>query len=77
MALSERVQLRVANWKFGSAWKITQEETAAGAVHDPHDEAVIRALAEMLGNPGWFEGNLGVIVGAVVYWLLADPAESL
>ena len=52
---NEELKERLFNWKFESALKYLDGET---------EEVfnIVKALADMFGNVGWFEGSLAIIV---------------
>jgi hypothetical protein len=56
---SKQLISRLVNWKFGQALA-----HVGGQPHDVQD--VINALATVFGDCGWFEGNMGIIVGAAL-----------
>ena len=57
---------RLRNWKFEQAAKyLTPEATG-------EERETVEALASLLGNSGWFFGNLGTLVDVVVETLMYD-----
>jgi hypothetical protein len=69
LGLSEPVVGRLLNWKFESAkFQATPADriVAGGA---------LETLAATFGNPGWFDGSMGELVGAMVA-LLIGPQET-
>ena len=55
--MNAKLVSRLRNWKFDSALRYVGGE---------EDAEVVYALAESFGNSGWFDGSMGVIVGALV-----------
>jgi hypothetical protein len=65
MMLSDQCKGRLGEWKFSSAAGYLDQAEPTEAERD-----LVEALASAFGNPGWFEGSLGVIVSAVVAGLV-------
>lgn len=71
--LSEKVRNRLYNWKFAQAANQLEIEDEADIQQGDDGECeLVCALALVLGDCGWFEGNLGIIVTAAVSPLLGD-----
>lgn len=62
--LSTRTVERLGNWKFSQA-KVALDDQVQ-EVPTEEERGLIEALAATFENSGWFEGHLGVIVGAAV-----------
>ena len=63
--LSDEVKDRLYNWKFEQAWRrLTHGDDSSAPTED--EAALVEALSDMLGNPGWFEGNLGTVIDAAL-----------
>lgn len=62
MALSDRVQGRLENWKFLTALTYMEIDATKGIIPTDEEKELIEALALMLGNPGGFTGNLATVV---------------
>jgi hypothetical protein len=63
--LSDEVKDRLVNWKFEQAWRrLTHGDDSSAPTQE--EAEVVQALADMLGDPGWFEGNLGVVIDAAL-----------
>lgn len=63
--MNDELRGRLANWKFAQAAQHIAEEPE-------HVREQVLALALLFDNIGWFDGAMGVIVGAVVDGLLRD-----
>ena len=61
--MSEDLKSRLANWKFKDAEKLARSERD---FLYPQDHMLIEALSNMLGNSGYFDGDLATIVGAAI-----------
>jgi hypothetical protein len=60
---NENLRGRLYNWKFESAKRYLNGETDSV-------KRIVRSLSVLYGNCGWFEGKMGMRVGAVVDSLL-------
>lgn len=58
---------RLDNWKFETAHRYATELGL-----DENDLEVIKVLSDTFGDCGWFDGSMGVIVGAAVDSLLGN-----
>jgi hypothetical protein len=62
---------RLENWKFRqAAQELTEDATES-------EREVIEALAALLGNSGWFDGNIGIVTRAIVLILTQERAGEL
>ena len=69
--LTPECKERLANWKFSQAQQeLTDDATA-------NEREIVDALAALLGNPGWFEGNIGILTHAIVLILTQESAGNL
>jgi len=50
---------RLLNWKFKSALKYLSAE-------DRETKKIVKALADMFGDCGWFDGQMGRLISAMV-----------
>lgn len=58
MALGEHAKNRLENWKFASAYAALFMQDRDGSVTSITTEHnTVRALSEVFGNCGWFEGD--------------------
>ena len=64
--MNEKLKSRLFNWKFEQALQYVD-----GGV-DLDDLEVIKALARLFGNCGWFEGDVGALVSVVVSSLIGN-----
>jgi hypothetical protein len=63
---------RLHNWKFEDAWGLLLRQPLLA----PDDELpVVRALSRVFGNAGWFDGDMGTLVAAVVSRLVDQPEQ--
>lgn len=69
MALSEKVHNRLYNWKFTSA----KEGLTDAATRQ--ERALVESLATMLGNVGWFGGDLAVVVEVALEQIGVDKEK--
>lgn len=70
---NDKVKSRLVNWKFERAAKVLLDAD----VEDMSKEAaVVYELSRMFGNSGWFDGEMGELVGAVVDLLVRDEEPS-
>jgi len=61
----DALRSRLQNWKFNSAKVYLKGQ--------PREvKELVEVLARLLGNWGWMEGDLGLMVGAVVDKLLGE-----
>lgn len=67
--LSERVKDRLAEWKFASASSYMLEDEVDGPAPTEHERETVEALSTTFGNCGWFDGSLGDVVRAAVWYL--------
>lgn len=63
--LSDNVKDRLENWKFYQAIAALDHDDDPSEPTTYEREA-IRALADLVGNSGWFDGSLGIVVGSLV-----------
>jgi len=61
--LNEKLKSRVENWKFESALKYIDDKVTDG------EKEIIKALARLFGNSGWFYGDMGILVDTVLDFL--------
>ena len=61
---------RLVNWKFESAAQHVENLSV-------DDKELIKALAVIFSDSGWFEGQMGVIVGRLVNYLCEDLGRTL
>lgn len=61
--MNDKCKGRIVNWKFTQAMGYYEGG-------DDNERILLRSLSETFGDCGWFDGNMGEIVGAVVQWLL-------
>ena len=71
MALSEKCEDRLHNWKFEQA-----QEYLGDAEPTDRERELVDALAAVFGDSGWLDGELGVIVSAAVGTLIPDEQEG-
>lgn len=64
MALNEDCKNRLYNWKFRSAFNDLNSDATS------YERDSVQALNDCFGNCGWFEGNIGELVGSVVALLI-------
>ncbi len=70
VALDDRVQGRLLNWKFEQADVAMAAQLNAGEViPEDWEVATIRALSFTFGNPGFFYGSMADIIRAAVWGL--------
>lgn len=69
MSLNEDLTGRLENWKFESAKMYVDFDVSVD------ERLVIEALADTYGNCGWFEGSMGLIIGAAVEALIGGLIE--
>lgn len=71
--LNEEARDRILNWKFARAAELLDNANASQA-----ESELIAALARTFGDSGWFEGDVGLLVGVAVETLLvADDVLTL
>jgi hypothetical protein len=77
MMFSESVTSRLVNWKFESAERLmrTEREQEPGK-YEGDEWDTVTALAQTLGNSGWFSGSLSDVVRAAVAWLIQQPLNA-
>jgi len=68
-ATKELLKGKLTNWKFRSALSYLDGQTEE--VKD-----VVNALCRSYGNCGWFEGDMGLIVGICVESVIAKLIET-
>lgn len=61
---------RLWTWKFESARRLLDDDLHLDKAQMAWVRDTVTALADLVGNSGWFEGALGVIVNVVVERLL-------
>jgi len=78
MALTENTLNRLYNWKFDQAQVAVekQRDDANEPNPTPHETEGIQALAMLLGNSGWFGGQLGNVVSLAVHDLIGDYGDE-
>ena len=54
---------RLQNWKFDSAVEVLNANPSLVAIEDA---VAIRALAQLVGNSGWFDGHLATVISVAV-----------
>lgn len=66
--INDEVHSRLINYKFGQALARIQLQQAGGQEPRPNEGEMelVSALARMLDNPGWFDGDLSTIVDAAI-----------
>lgn len=69
--LSERVQNRLYNWKFGQAAEYYRQDDEG----TEKEGALIEALARAFGDCGWFEGDMALLVSTAVSFLVGDDDD--
>lgn len=62
--MNGKVINRIQNWKFQSALKMMEPEA--------EEYQIVKALAEMFGDCGIFDGKMGLIVTIVVSYLICE-----
>ncbi len=72
MALSERVEGRLYNWKFATAAEFYRQDNE---VPDEEEGALIEALSETFGNCGHFDGHLATVIRAAVIFLIGNDYD--
>lgn len=76
MTLNDEVAGRLYNWKFSQAGAALDTQIAAGEVVPTETEReTIAALGRLFGNCGWFDGDMGVLVGTAVRSLTGEEAR--
>jgi hypothetical protein len=68
--MNEKLKSRLVNWKFSQALNHLDDELTAG------QRELIEALARLVGDSGWFEGDIGVLVALAVA-ALTGPESAL
>ena len=70
VAAPKRDQLvsRLCNWKFAQALQYTEGQPS-NVVHN------VSCLANLFGNPGWFDGEMGTLVSLAVLALVGEQDE--
>ncbi len=78
MSAIDDIDNRLYNWKFSQAAAYLHNKDVLSRLnHD--DVAVIRALAIVLSNSGWFDGGLSTLVNYIVITLhekLVPPPKT-
>lgn len=57
--MNEELESRLINYKF-------EDATAHLEGEDDDTKSVVEALARMFGNPGWFDGDMALIIDVVL-----------
>ena len=67
--MNDDLKGRLLNWKFRSAAEHLEGESE-------ETKTIVDALASCFGNCGWFEGDMGMIVGTLVTCYLLEGWEG-
>jgi len=62
---NERLRSCLLNWKFGQASQYLRRESE-------EVKNIVQTLKTLFGNCGWFDGDMGTIVAAVVVLLIGN-----
>lgn len=65
MSKKEQLVNRLENWKFYDAYAIAKQ-VPFNAEHEVVKD-IIGSLSRLYGNCGWFEGEVGCLIGRIVY----------
>lgn len=65
MSVSAEIMNRLYNFKFVQAVRLAEQDPQV----TQRELIVIQSMSRMLGDPGWFEGDMAVIIDCAIHYL--------